>query len=64
MKVKMFNRISDEARTIRKEVFMDEQGFENEFDGIDEKAIHIVMYQKKNLWQYAGFFGQAVESAL
>ena len=29
---------------IREEVFMKEQGFENEFDDIDERAYHTVLY--------------------
>lgn len=31
-------------RFIREEVFMIEQGFQNEFDSIDEIAIHITLY--------------------
>lgn len=33
-----------DARLIRKAVFMDEQGFCNEFDGIDAEAVHTVLY--------------------
>lgn len=33
-----------DAAALRKQVFMEEQGFEHEFDGIDEKAIHAVLY--------------------
>ena len=29
---------------IRRKVFMEEQGFKNEFDDIDEKAVHTVVY--------------------
>lgn len=32
------------ARMIRKCVFMEEQGFSNEFDDIDEKSYHVVVY--------------------
>ena len=37
--------LSDEAKTIREEVFVQEQKFVNEFDEIDNKAYHIVMYK-------------------
>ncbi len=33
-----------EAREIRQEVFVNEQGFANEFDRIDETAFHAVVY--------------------
>lgn len=30
---------------IREEVFVQEQGFQNEFDELDQQAIHIVLYE-------------------
>ena len=33
-----------EARAIREEVFVREQGFVNEFDETDERAVHVVLY--------------------
>jgi Predicted acyltransferase len=33
-----------DAKTIREEVFVKEQGFQHEFDEIDQTAIHIVVY--------------------
>ena len=33
-----------DAKTIRREVFMLEQGFQNEFDDVDALAYHIVVY--------------------
>lgn len=47
MKTVVFDFLSDDAKIIRKKVFMDEQGFENEFDDIDKIASHIVMYNDK-----------------
>lgn len=47
MKVIVFDFLSDDAKMIRKKVFMDEQGFENEFDDTDKIASHIVMYNEK-----------------
>lgn len=36
-----------DAKEIRKAVFMEEQGFRNEFDEIDLEAAHIVIYNEK-----------------
>ena len=35
--VKLYEQLPEEAVRIRKEVFMDEQGFCNEFDEIDKR---------------------------
>ncbi len=43
MKSEIFNFLPDEAHNIRIKVFIDEQGFENEFDIIDAEAVHILM---------------------
>lgn len=45
--VRVYDFLSDDAKNIRKLVFISEQGFKNEFDEIDEKARHIVMYNEK-----------------
>lgn len=37
------------AEEIRRSVFMDEQGFQNEFDSIDNIAAHIVLYNGENV---------------
>ena len=42
MIIKAYNDLPEEARFIRQTVFMEEQGFKNEFDDIDETAIHAV----------------------
>lgn len=48
----MDNQIYDflhpDARFIRKMVFMEEQGFKNEFDEIDDEAKHVVIYSQNN----------------
>lgn len=36
--------VPDDARNLRMKVFVEEQGFVEEFDEIDDKAHHIVMY--------------------
>lgn len=46
MKFKIYNFLSDDAKIIRKQVFMEEQGFKNEFDDIDNISFHIVMYDE------------------
>ena len=43
MEVKIFEKLPEEAKMIRK-VFMEEQGFENEFDEKDSISIHIVLF--------------------
>lgn len=43
MKTEIFDFLPDEAHDIRIKVFIDEQGFENEFDSIDAEAVHIMM---------------------
>lgn len=42
MIIKAYNKLPEEARSIRQAVFMEEQGFKNEFDDIDSTAIHAV----------------------
>lgn len=44
MKTVCYNHLPKDAADIRREVFMEEQGFISEFDDIDEKAVHIVLY--------------------
>lgn len=44
--IKCYNKLPEAARRIREEVFVREQGFENEFDEIDERAIHLVLYNQ------------------
>lgn len=44
MKINVYDYLSEDAMMIRKQVFMDEQGFENEIDDTDRIASHIVMY--------------------
>ncbi|WP_251443264.1 GNAT family N-acetyltransferase [Veillonella intestinalis] len=40
--VKIYSELPEEARTIRQVVFVEEQGFEEEFDAIDAEAAHLV----------------------
>lgn len=44
MKTITYKNLPEDAKHIRIEIFMKEQGFENEFDDIDNIANHIVCY--------------------
>ena len=44
MEFKISNELTKDEMFIREEVFMQEQGFKNEFDDIDDSATHIVLY--------------------
>lgn len=41
---RFYDALCDEARYIREEVFVKEQGFENEFDETDGWATHLVLF--------------------
>ncbi|MCH5316875.1 MAG: GNAT family N-acetyltransferase [Eubacterium sp.] len=43
-KIEFLNNLSDEGKAIRFKVFVDEQGFQNELDEIDNIALHLVLY--------------------
>lgn len=45
MDIKIFDKIPPESRFIRETVFLDEQGFEKEYDENDNIAKHIVIYE-------------------
>lgn len=44
MKTVIYEGISDYAKEIRQKVFVNEQGFCDEFDDIDKTAVHMVMF--------------------
>lgn len=44
MELKKYNYLNKDAMAIRKTVFVDEQKFTDEFDGIDKIATHFVLY--------------------
>ena len=47
MTTKTYTTLPQEAKDIRVEVFMKEQGFENEFDDIDDISFHIVVFDEE-----------------
>lgn len=48
MEVKVFKKLPEDAKMIRTKVFMEEQGFQNEFDEKDSISIHIVLFDLLN----------------
>lgn len=46
MDIKTYNYLPEEARYIREDVFIKEQGFVDEFDDIDAEAVHLVLFEK------------------
>lgn len=46
MKAAIYKNIPDCAREIRQKVFIEEQGFQEEFDEIDHTATHIVIFDQ------------------
>ena len=44
MRYEVSETIPDDARAIRTAVFVEEQGFHNEFDQTDDASLHIVVY--------------------
>lgn len=46
MDYKKFTTLNEDIISIRKAVFVEEQGFQNEFDKFDKNCTHIVLYDK------------------
>ena len=44
MKIKYYEKLPNEAREIRIKVFVDEQGFREEFDTQDNSAVHFIAF--------------------
>lgn len=44
--IKTYNNLPKDAINIRNKVFVDEQGFKNEFDDMDSLSVHVVIYEK------------------
>lgn len=47
LRIIAYNVLPDESKSIREEVFVREQGFEEEFDTVDNRALHFVAYSEK-----------------
>lgn len=48
IKLKRGSEAKEDAFEIRKRVFMEEQGYEDEFDEIDDTCVHIALYENDN----------------
>lgn len=58
MTYKIFNEMPDDAMNIRKTVFIDEQGFKDEFDEIDKIAKHLIIYHNGKAVGVARYFSE------
>lgn len=56
MDYKKFKELNDDIISIRKTVFEKEQGFQNEFDEIDQNCSHIVLYDREKPIAVCRFF--------
>lgn len=45
MEFKIYESLPEEAKQIRIKVFVEEQGFQEEFDDADKGAVHIVIFE-------------------
>lgn len=46
VELKRGQEVKEDAFEIRRRVFMEEQGYTDEFDDIDDTCIHIVLYKE------------------
>lgn len=61
IKTELYHTLPAEAVKIRETVFVEEQGFRNEFDEIDQYAQHIVAYDRGEPIAACRFFGRDLE---
>lgn len=47
MQSKIYQYLPAEAKSIRQAVFVEEQGFQNEFDDLDKKALHLILFDEE-----------------
>lgn len=58
MNCQFFYKLPDEAKRIREKVFVEEQGFKNEFDKQDEQSWHLVAYDYQTPIGCARFYAE------
>lgn len=46
MDIRVYEQLPEDAKYIRRKVFIEEQGFRNEFDNIDDFSLHIVIFEE------------------
>lgn len=49
MKISIYESFPEYAKEIRKAVFIEEQGFQNEFDEMDNEAAHVVLFDEEEV---------------
>ncbi|WP_315523070.1 GNAT family N-acetyltransferase [Pseudoramibacter alactolyticus] len=59
MEIRMQAGLPPDARTIRQTVFVDEQGFHDEFDALDKTATHLVAYKNNQAVGCCRFYRDA-----
>ena len=47
MYIQVYSTLPIEAKIIREKIFVEEQGFQNEFDEIDDRAKHLILFDNK-----------------
>ena len=47
LRIYLYNKPVSDVKALRTEVFIEEQGFVNEFDEIDNRATHVLIYDGK-----------------
>ena len=58
MEFREYDTLPTASREIREKVFVDEQGFQEEFDGADERATHILAFNGEEAVATCRFFKQ------
>lgn len=56
MKFECYDRLPEAAAALRQEVFINEQGFESEFDDTDRTAVHILGFENGEAAAVCRFF--------
>ena len=46
LRIYLFDKLVSDAQKLRTDVFINEQGLKNEFDEIDDRATHVIIYDK------------------
>lgn len=62
MQIKLYKRLPQEARDIRQRVFINEQGFLEEFDEMDSMALHLLAFEGESPMGTCRFFWEEEKS--
>ena len=63
MEYRFYDTLPDEAFQIRREVFVEEQGFRDEFDEDDKRAVHLVVFEEGRPIGTCRFFKKSEDGA-